>query len=120
MTGRDRASDQPRRNTLSTKAERRENARNPVDVEVVSSAESTSSDRDDLWPALNAVLASASPEGARLHALGPLEAFRREQLGALRPRWTGGRGANGRVRDAVREAASQPNPGDAATARSFS
>jgi hypothetical protein len=48
-------------------------------------AESTSDDRDDLWPAVNAMLLGATPEGARVHGLGPLEAFRRNAIGASVP-----------------------------------
>ena len=41
--------------------------------------------RKDLWLAVDALLASASPEQARLHGLGPLEAFRRRQRGDAVP-----------------------------------
>jgi Uncharacterised nucleotidyltransferase len=52
---------------------------------VIDIAEPTSEGRDDLWPAVNALLAGATPEGARVHALGPLEAFRRNTIGASVP-----------------------------------
>jgi hypothetical protein len=41
--------------------------------------------RDDLWLAVNDLLAAASPEQVRAHALGPLEAFRRSSLGERVP-----------------------------------
>lgn len=47
--------------------------------------ESTSEGRNDLWPAVDAILARSTPEGARIHALGPLEAFRRNTVGASIP-----------------------------------
>ena len=57
-----------------------------VDVVIVPDLADLASDRrDDLWPAVNAVLAGASPEDARTHALGPLEAFRRNLVGAAVP-----------------------------------
>jgi hypothetical protein len=52
---------------------------------VTDSRNSTSNRRDDLWPIINAVLAGASPECARAHGLGPLEAFRRNQGGEIVP-----------------------------------
>lgn len=48
-------------------------------------AESTWDGRDDLWPAVSTMLAGATPDGARAHALGPLEAYRRTTVGAPIP-----------------------------------
>ena len=45
------------------------------------SANSESEPRDDLWPAVDSLLASGSPERARVHGLGPLEALRLTQVG---------------------------------------
>ena len=49
------------------------------------SANTSSSERDDLWPALDRLLANASPDQVRAHALGPLDVLRRTQLGVTVP-----------------------------------
>jgi hypothetical protein len=41
--------------------------------------------RDDLWPAVNILLAGTTPEHARIHGLGALEAFRRNLVGVFVP-----------------------------------
>lgn len=52
---------------------------------MTNSADPTAHRRDDLWPAVDALLARASPEGVRAHALGPLEARRRDRVGSSVP-----------------------------------
>ena len=49
------------------------------------SADSAAERRDDLWPAVNTLLAGTTPEHARIHGLGALEAFRRNLVGAAVP-----------------------------------
>lgn len=52
---------------------------------VSSPSESTNGRGNDLWPALDSLLAAASPERARAHGLGPLEALRLNRVGAPVP-----------------------------------
>jgi hypothetical protein len=48
-------------------------------------ADSAAERREDLWPAVNTLLAGITPEHARIHGLGALEAFRRNLVGVVVP-----------------------------------